>query len=172
MDEGFAAFAADAIAPLTRLAIAFVGRDDAADLAHDCLVKVGLNWRNVRRDGNPLAYSRTALARLAIDNHRRRSRRRVVEQRYARMQSVPGATHPSDTPGPSHDWLSDAWRALSPNQRVALALRYLEDADMSSVAAGLACTEQTARSHISRGLARLRERAPENIEIGVRDGSD
>jgi RNA polymerase sigma factor (sigma-70 family) len=172
MDEGFAAFVTDAIVPLTRLARAFVGPDDAADLTHDCLVKMGVNWRKVRRDGNPLGYARTTLARLAVDSYRRRGKRRQVEATYESLHRGQQPAFPGDShAGPVDEWLAHAWVTLSPSQRVAVALRYLEDADMATVAATLGCSEQTARSHISRGLARLRDRAPSDVEIGVHDGA-
>ena len=41
-----------------------------------------------------------------------------------------------------------------------IALRYLEDLDDTAIAGILNCSEVTVRSHISRGLARLRDAAP------------
>jgi DNA-directed RNA polymerase specialized sigma24 family protein len=55
------------------------------------------------------------------------------------------------------------WRRLaelSPHQRAAVCLRVLEDLDHAAIAERLGCSVGTARSHLSRGLARIRERAP------------
>ncbi|GAB6987148.1 hypothetical protein JCM10369A_36730 [Nocardioides pyridinolyticus] len=58
------------------------------------------------------------------------------------------------------EWLPGAWQRLTPRQRSAIALRYLEDLDFATIAETLRCSQATARSHVSRGLASLREAAP------------
>ena len=56
-------------------------------------------------------------------------------------------------------WLVEALATLSPQQRTALALRYVEDLDVRGIADRMGCSEGTVRSHLSRGTHRLKEHA-------------
>jgi DNA-directed RNA polymerase specialized sigma24 family protein len=56
-------------------------------------------------------------------------------------------------------WLAKALASLSPAQRTALALRFMEDLDTAQIADRMGCSTGTARSHLSRGLGRLRQHA-------------
>jgi len=47
-------------------------------------------------------------------------------------------------------------RRLPEDQRVAVVLRHVEDLPISEIAQILGCREGTAKSHVSRGLTRLR----------------
>ena len=51
--------------------------------------------------------------------------------------------------------IADALTTLSTEQREAMTLRVIEQRPYSEVAEMLACTEQTARARVSRGLKRL-----------------
>lgn len=53
--------------------------------------------------------------------------------------------------------LESALALLTPRQRAAVVLRYYEDLPEGQVAQALGCPVGTARSHASRGVARLRE---------------
>lgn len=64
------------------------------------------------------------------------------------------------------EWLLAALRSLTPQQRAAVVLRVLEDLDHADIAERLGCSAGTARSHLSRGLARLRELAPADAQDG------
>ena len=153
MDDRFDAFA-DAETPrLLGLAYARTGNPhDAWDLVQEALVRVGMRWRRLA-DQNPGGYARTVVVRLNIDRVRRHGRERITG-------SVPDRPAPvslADAPDP---WLLSALAELSPQQRAAVCLRTLEDLDHAGIAERLGCSVGTARSHLSRGLARLRELAP------------
>jgi RNA polymerase sigma factor (sigma-70 family) len=154
MDEDFAAFVRDAGPRLRGLAFVLAQTEhDAADLTQECLVRVGLKWSKIR--GDRYAYARTTLVRLNVDRFRR-------TQRETLAPSVPDQS--TTDHGSSHidvDWLPRAWSSLSPHQRTAIGLRYLEDADIDEIAAAMNARPGTVRSHLSRGLARLREQAPQ-----------
>ena len=69
------------------------------------------------------------------------------------------ADRPSTDPSPAEQGDPDLARALAdlpPVQRSAVVLRHVADLAVPDVAAALGCGEGTARSHVSRGLARLR----------------
>ena len=124
---------------------------DAWDLVQETLARLGERWDRI---DDPAAYASTVMTRLNIDRIRRLRRDLTLRQRLPRPGSVPP---PADGPD---GWLLDALQTLSPHQRTALALRYLDDLDVEAIAARFGCRPGTARSHLSRGLARLRAAAP------------
>lgn len=161
-DDEFAEFAAAEMPRLLRLARTLTGNPhDAADLVQDCLVKVGSRWASMHAD-NPSGYAHVVLVRLNIDRTRKLLRRLRLERRAAAGEYVPA---PSFGVEP---WLAAAWQQLTAKQRTALALRYFEDLDPDEIAALMACSPGTVRSHLSRGMATLRSHAPQLTSEGQR----
>ena len=62
--------------------------------------------------------------------------------------------------GGADPWLVAALADLSPRQRSALALRFVEDLDVAQIAERMGCSVGTAKSHLSRAMERLRQQAP------------
>lgn len=174
-EDTFEAFATSAAPSLLRLARALTGNeDDAWDLVQDCLIRVGTRWGRVRRDGNPAGYARTTLVRLNLDRHRRRARQIRTLRRLASEPSpeVPGpeSTATGGAAGWAEEsWLPEAWRDLSPHQRACLSMRYLDDCEIETIGDTLGCSQVTVRSHLSRGLERLRRRAPSHVVLAADD---
>ena len=151
--EGFAEFVAAQTQPLLRLAQALTGNPhDAWDLVQEALVRTGERWD--REIAQPAAYVRTVMVHLNIDRIRRLRRElpTVAPHDHTRYAADPFEGH--DT-GVSAD-LVDALGALSPRQRTALALRYVEDLDVAGIAERMRCSEGTVKSQLSRGTARLK----------------
>ena len=123
---------------------------DAWDLTQEALARVGLRWSRIDAKGNPGGYARTVLVRLNIDRlrHLRREHPRgrlpevAIEDRYA-ADVAP--------------WLVAGLAGLTPRQRTAVVLRFVDDLDMAGIAAEMHCSLGTAKSHLSRGLQRLRD---------------
>jgi RNA polymerase sigma-70 factor (sigma-E family) len=132
---------------------------EAEDLVQECLLRVARRWPRVRRMDHPAAYARTVLVNLALDEGKRRTRRR------AELQPDGGAgldAHEDDAAvrvlgrvEASAD-LTQALGALPPRQRVALVLRYFEDLPEAEVAQAMRCSVGTVKSTTSRALERLR----------------
>jgi RNA polymerase sigma-70 factor (sigma-E family) len=151
--DEFEEFVGAQLPGLLGYARALSGNDhDAWDLVQECLVRIGVRWSRMDRDGNPAAYARTTLVRLNVDRMRRRGRERPVEL-------VPEVAVEHPVPG-IDPWMLAALRSLPPRQRTALVLRYVDDLDLRGIAAAMGCSVGTAKSHVSRGLAALRQRAP------------
>jgi RNA polymerase sigma-70 factor (sigma-E family) len=150
VDEDFSAFVDAQSSALLGLAHALTGnRHDAWDLLQETLVRVGEKWRRI---DEPAAYSRTVMTRLNIDRIRRLRR------------ELPGLRSSEPAPaleltGSSEAWLVEALTTLSPRQRTALALRFVEDLDVRAIADRMGCSEGTVKSQLSRGTERLREHA-------------
>jgi RNA polymerase sigma-70 factor (sigma-E family) len=156
--DGFEEFVAVETPRLLGLAYALTGNPhDAWDLVQESLVRVGVRWRRLAAQ-NPGGYARTTLVRLNIDRARRR-RREVLGQ-------VPERTAPVEQAYHLDRLLLDALGALPPQQRAAVVLRVIEDLDHAGIADRLGCSVGTARSHLSRGLARMREHLAARQEVG------
>jgi RNA polymerase sigma-70 factor (sigma-E family) len=152
---------------------------EAEDLVQECLFKVARRWPRVQKMNWPVAYARTVLIHLALDEGKRRGQRR--------SELGPEATglleaHHDDaavcTLGrveTSTDLLR-VLRELPPRQRAALVLRYFDDLSEAEVADVMGCSVGTVKSTTSRGLARLRLEvegtgaAPEITADGTQEG--
>jgi RNA polymerase sigma-70 factor (sigma-E family) len=154
MDEGrleFERFAAAELPRLLGFGRALTGtHHDAWDLAQEALARIGLRWSRFARDGNPAAYVRTTMVRLNIDRLRRLRRETPVEQ-------IPDYLVIDRAADPVSPWLVTALATLTPRQRTAVVLRYVLDLDVAGIAREMDCSVGTAKSHLSRGLDRLRE---------------
>jgi RNA polymerase sigma-70 factor (sigma-E family) len=155
MDD-FDEFVAGSLEPLLKTAYLITwDAGEAEDLVQECLFKVARRWPRVRGMTQPREYARRILVNLALDDGRRRARRRG---------ELDGALSPSD--GPAQDLLGgletraellDALARLTPRQRAVLVLRYFNDLTEAETAEVLSCPPGTVKSNASRGLARLRE---------------
>ena len=157
IDRDFGEFVDAQTTPLLGLAYALTGNPhDAWDLVQETFVRLGLRWRRLREE-NPAAYARTVMVRLNVD--RLRHLRRELPAWYVRDTEAPVVEV-----GQADQWLLDALADLSPRQRTALALRFVEDLDVAHIAERMGCSTGTAKSHLSRGIRRLRSRALANSE--------
>jgi RNA polymerase sigma-70 factor (sigma-E family) len=144
---------------------------EAEDLVQECLFKVARRWPRVRKMDHPGAYARTVLVHLALDEGKRRSRRRAElhqgvagrldEQEDDAAVGVLGRVEASAD-------LTRALGELPPRQRVARVLRYFEDLSEADVAEAMGCSVGTVKSTTSRALDRLREL----VELPVAAESD
>ncbi|ABL79920.1 MULTISPECIES: sigma-70 family RNA polymerase sigma factor [unclassified Nocardioides] len=151
----FADFAAVQSGPLLGLAHALTANPhDAWDLTQETLARIGERWGRTRIE-EPAAYARTVMVRLNIDRIRRL-------RRELPLLGTPREEAPVEVVGQTDAWLVEALATLSPRQRTALALRYVEDLDVRGIAQRMGCSEGTVKSQLSRGTERLREHAREH----------
>lgn len=147
----FEEFAAAETPRLLRVAYGLTGNShDAWDLVQESLVRVGVRWRRLRHQ-NPGGYAQTVLVRLNIDRHRRLRREVPVET------TREAADRPVEMLESLDPQLVRALGTLSSKQRAAVVLRTIEDLDHAAIADRLGCSPATARTHLMRGLARLRD---------------
>lgn len=132
---------------------------DAWDLTQETFARMGERWGRTRLD-EPAAYARTVMVRLNIDRIRR-LRRELPLLGGAREAA------PVELVGEVDAWLVEALATLSPRQRTALALRYVEDLDVRGIAERMGCSEGTVKSQLSRGTERLREHARQHGVLRV-----
>jgi RNA polymerase sigma-70 factor (sigma-E family) len=144
---------------------------EAEDLVQECLFKVARRWPRVRKMDHPAAYARTVLVHLALDEGKRRTRRRTELQQGAAgrldEQEDDTAVGVFGRVEASTD-LTQALGELPPRQRVALVLRYFEDLSEAETAEAMGCSVGTVKSTTSRALERLRH----VVELTVVAASD
>ncbi|PBC62365.1 siderophore-interacting protein [Streptomyces sp. Tue6028] len=159
--DGFDGFVAARWSALFHLARLLVGGDRhrAEDLLQEALVKLWFVWPKIA-DEAPEAYVRTVLARAAA----RSARRRWWGENP--VAQVPERPEDGDVSASvvERSRLEAALAQLPPRQRAAVVLRYYQDLPEKQVAEALGCPVGTARSHASRGVARLRRLLADVIE--------
>lgn len=144
---------------LLRLAVLITRNwPDANDAVQDALAGLYPRWPTLP-DGSRLeAYARRSVVNACLDVLRRRRSIPVADPSLLRLAPV----EPDPAQGITN--ADAAWRlcaALPPVQRAAVVLRFYQDLSFAEIAAVLGCREATARSHVHRALAALRERLPE-----------
>jgi RNA polymerase sigma-70 factor (sigma-E family) len=143
-------------AALFRTALLLTGQDtaEAEDLLQLCLERAYRHWGKITCFGSdPERYTRRILVNAANDRWRRLRRRREHSLTVAgSATAVPDrAAEVAD-----RDVLRRALAMLPQRQRTVIVLRYFDGLEDAEIAAALGCSPGTVRSHVSRGLARLR----------------
>ncbi|HEU5475759.1 MAG TPA: SigE family RNA polymerase sigma factor [Actinophytocola sp.] len=129
----------------------------AQDLTQDALVRAHAGWARIGRLDRPDLYVRHMITNGYLSWRRRwatRSVRRVAEAALL-DRAVPD---PADRLA-DRDQLAALLATLSRRQRAVLVLRFYEGRSDEEIGAILGCTAVTVRSHVSRALAGLRQRA-------------
>jgi len=150
MEELYRAHAPQAL----RLAYLLCGdRALAEDLVQDAFIKVFGRFADLR---NPDAFW-WYLRRTLVNLSRSHLRRVKVEREYLSRER---RARQSEARGPSveeRDRVLSALRALRPEQRAAIVLRYYEDLTEADAADAMGVAVGTVKSLVHRGMARLRD---------------
>jgi RNA polymerase sigma-70 factor (sigma-E family) len=155
-DQGFTEWVAGVERQLLRSAYLLTGDlHRAQDLVQEALVKVALRWARLS-GGNPTAYARTIIVRDNVSWWRRRREFAVAS--------------PSDVAAISTDpetamVVRRALGRLTPRQRAVLVLRHFDDLTERETAEVLGVSIGTVKSQNSAALARLRDGAPELLDL-------
>ncbi len=152
-EADFGEFVRMSLPGLLRYAHALTGNPhDAADLVQSVLEKVGARWGSVlRKDVEPIAYTRRALANAHISRWRRHRREHLVAD-------LPDVVAPAGTDRLEHEPLWQALRELPPRQRTVVALRFYEGLSEQEIAGTLGISTGTVKSQHSKAMAALRRR--------------
>lgn len=123
--------------------------DLADDLAQDALVIAFEQIGDYRGQGAFIAWVR----RIAARRYLRAAR---AQARLAPLETAPEAYSPAPDAGRSLD-LDSALERLSAVQRLCVTLQHGAGYTSTEIAQALALPEGTVKSHIARGLLRLRQ---------------
>lgn len=129
-------------------------REVAREIAQEAFIKGYARWWRISRYDKPGAWVRRVAIRMAVRHERRR---RVLHR--ALQEERPPTPAPDTTLDAE---LHDALAKLSPRQRAAIALFYIEDRTVTEIAHILDCSESTVKVHLHngrQGLRRLLERS-------------
>ena len=150
------------ISPIENRMIRIVARilrdpEDAADVFQEVLALIWAKLERIDRHPNPHAYIIRICITRSYDALRKRARRRRLE---IHLENIKTKIWPHSSRG----YIKEAERAtaireaigmLPKNQGHAVLLRIVDDSPYDSIADVLGCSEATARSHFSKGKARL-----------------
>jgi RNA polymerase sigma factor (sigma-70 family) len=135
-----------------RFLMASAGPAEADDCFQETFLSALKAYPTLRPDSNLRAWVLTIATNKVIDMARSRGRR-----------AVPVAD-PDPVPSEEAGWMDGAdpiWQAvrcLPPQQRAAVAHRFLLDMTYANVAEAMGITEEAARANVYQGLKKLRER--------------
>jgi RNA polymerase sigma-70 factor (sigma-E family) len=147
--DRFAAYYEARYRPLRRTAYLLCGNwHEADELTQAAFVRLYLAWGRVRADGAH-AYARRVLLNEYLGRQRRR--------RELLVDAVPDRPGPATGSPDDRVDLAAALRAVPPQQRAVVVLRYWEGLSIDQTAALLRVAPGTVKSQASRGLAALRE---------------
>lgn len=146
---------------LLRIAALLTGhRVDAEDLVQEALLRY--LEQPAGRVRAPGGFAVQVMRNLVIDYRRHQSVWLRVRPRMLAATAATSAAEGFDEQVADRAWLTVGLARLSPAQRVAVVLRYLEDWDIAAISAAMDRPEPTVRSLIRRGLKRMR------VEMGER----
>jgi RNA polymerase sigma-70 factor (ECF subfamily) len=147
------------------LALVAGSQEAAADAVQEAFVKAHLHWRRVQRYDDPVGWiRRVAINKLRDENRRQGRKERAVErlQTEARLETV--------------EW-SDGTDAsallaeLPRQQRLAMALFYVEGLSVAEVATTLKLSEGAVRFHLHQGRNRLRGQVMDGASTPASNGT-
>ncbi len=128
-------------------------REIFAEAMQDALLDL---WRHIEKLQGINAHS--YIYRIALSANSRAWRNRIG--RDGQAPAAPADLSEDSGPRPEQAELRQAVRraiaSLPARQGRAVVMRYLEQRDYPAIAAGLGCSEATARSHVSKAVAALR----------------
>lgn len=128
-------------------------RDEASELAHEALLRTYTAWRRVGHE-DPCAYARRVLFNLV-----RSSRRRYLVRERNLHRSPLQTPSTADDPAPQVDARLDvleALKALSPQRRAVIWLRFYDDLSDAAIAETLDRPLGSVKSDIRRALEQMR----------------
>ena len=136
-------------------------RAEAEDAVQEALARACESWSRLRDPAAMDAWFHRVLSNLCLRTLRRRRlfgwvRRARGEEEGAPIE-LPAVTMPAFA-GLDAGRLLAAVDRLPPMQKSVVVLRYGEDMSLGDIAAALGIAPETAKTHLARGIDRLRER--------------
>ena len=121
----------------------------AADAVQEAFVRAHVRWRKLRHYDDPVGWVRRVALNLLHDDHRRATRKRRAITELA--AETPVAADP-----PEPDGLADLLAALPRQQRIAVALYYVDGLTVAETAEAMGVAEGSVKSHLYDARRRLR----------------
>lgn len=139
---------------LVRLARLFVDdRNAAEDLVQEAFIRLARSAHRIQDPDKTPAYLRSIVCNLARDHNRRGL---VSLRHHLPFDDARAATEDVLELGDDEQAVLDALRTLPDRQRQCLVLRYYEEFDIDAIAATLDVSRNSVKTHLTRGMRRLR----------------
>ena len=139
---------------LVRTVTVITGDGELADEAvQDAFYRAYARWGRIRRYEAPAAWVRRVAINRARDLGRSARRRANTEQRALSLSPTAGI----DVEGQVGGELNSLLAHVSPSQRAALALHYVDDMSVADIADALDMAQGTVKFHLHRGRETLRQ---------------
>jgi RNA polymerase sigma-70 factor (ECF subfamily) len=140
--------------PMVRsLAVATGDREAAADAVQDAFVRAFTRWRRISRYDDPAGWVRHVALNRLRDHFRRVERGRRAVDRLGRQEQT--AVDAPSLP-PDDTALVEAVAALPRQQRVVVALFYVEQLSVREVADAMRLSAGAVKYHLHAARSRLR----------------
>jgi RNA polymerase sigma-70 factor (sigma-E family) len=154
-DGAFTDFVVKARPGLRRSAYLLCGDwHEADDLTQNALLAVLRRWGDLTWPEAAAGYARAAMYRIFVSD--RRHARWRLESTRSEVPDQPAAGDNESDQTADRVVLLAALQELSPRQRAAVVLRYMEDLDVTRTAEILQCAPSTIRSQTTRALVTMR----------------
>jgi RNA polymerase sigma-70 factor (sigma-E family) len=151
LEERFRAMADAELPRLRRFALAVTSDPHRADdLVQGALERMYVAWPRTHDVGNPGAYLRTVVIRLAISESRRPWRREHS------TDTLPETGHDNEAGSVLGLDLARALAGLSIKQRAIVVMRYIEDRPVDDVAQVMGIATGTVKRQSADAVAKLR----------------
>jgi RNA polymerase sigma-70 factor (ECF subfamily) len=146
----FESFWASEYRSLVRIAYALSGSAGVAeDLVQEAMLRAFVHWDTVRHADNPSAWIRRVLMNLTYSRGRPlMSEARALARLRGERRSERSLSHDASS-------VVDTIRQLPRREAQVVALHYLDDMSVQSIADVLGCPENTVKTRLRRGRERL-----------------
>ncbi len=134
-------------------------RNTAEEVAQDVFLQLHKNWKAIQSPDHLLFWLRKTATHRSIDAARKRRAKAEVTLEETDEPTV--LERVQDTMLSAY--LARMVSTLSENQRSALILRYQEDMEVDEIAKVLDLNANTVKTHIARGLERLRSKVSRRL---------
>lgn len=132
-------------------------QDAAADAVQEAFVKAHLHWRRIRHYDDPVGWIRRVAINKLRDEHRRDDRKQKAVRRLSGMRDSQASNDVIDHLRlQGDDDTLHLLAGLPRQQRLSLALFYIDQLSIAEVASTLGISEGAVKFHLHQGRARLR----------------
>lgn len=130
-------------------------REQAADAVQEAFVKAHLRWRRLQHYDDPVGWIRRVAVNGLRDHHRRNTRKSAAMERLTSLSTTVTDDAAADDPM-SDDGIMQLLGGLPKQQRLSLALFYVDGLSVAETAATLGISEGAVKFHLHQGRERLR----------------
>jgi RNA polymerase sigma-70 factor, ECF subfamily len=148
-------------------------REMAADAVQEAFVKAHLRWRRLQDYDDPVGWIRRVAINRLRDGHRRNTRKERALDRLRNEATTEGAGSAHDAMmlrGGDADGVMAMLAGLPRQQRICLALFYVDGLPVAEIATALDLSEGAVKFHLHQGREKLRaQHAPEHSNDSLDD---